>query len=421
MINRKIALLSAWVTVVWLSGLSAPAWAQQDAMPGMPLREFLINVLDGHPALRQAEAELQAAKAQARGQAKPLYNPEIEFGYEDAASESKEVGLSQTLDLSGKRGARASVGAAGVSAAEARLAIARKTLLADILIALSDYRAARDALDIAERRVELDQEFLQLAERRNRAGDLPQSELLTARLTLAEARAAASTARIAFSRAEERFLAIVGTARPAPPLRGAPPKAPPGIGDMIVEDLPELRLAAADTEAARSFIRVAKRNRVPDPTVGLRVGDEREMSPLGERRSSTLFGISLSIPLPIRNSFSAEVDAASADFIAAEQNYRDLRRRVEARLRTSLRRYQTASQAWADWTHQGDAPLEEQRALLQRLWAAGEVSAVDYIIQLNQTFATESAGVDLRGRLWATWFEWLDASASISEWVETIQ
>ncbi|GGO15823.1 RND transporter [Iodidimonas muriae] len=416
----KLALFGAVIASLWLA---ESAVAQESAAPDIALREFVFNVLSDHPALRQAQAELDAARAQARGQAQPLYNPEIELGYENALDNSKSVGLSQTLDLSGKRGARAGVATAEITAAEARLAIARKTLLADLLVALSDFQARREGLRVADERVALDAEFLALADRRNRAGDLPQSELLTARLTLAEARAAASTARIELSRAEERLQAVMGgVLPPPPPLAGLPPEAPPSTDAVAVDALPELRLAMADAEAARSFIRVAKRNRIPDPTIGLRVGEERSsLDPFGRRESTTLFGVRLSIPLPIRNRFSAEVDAAGADLVAAEQSYRDLRRRVEARLAASLRRYETALGAWQAWTAQGVAPLEEQRALLQRLWQAGEIGAVDYIIQLNQTFATESAGVELKGRLWTTWFDWLDASAAIGEWVENIQ
>lgn len=402
--------------------LAVPAWAQGSAGADLAVREFVLGVLSDHPALRQAEAELDAARAEARGQARPLYNPEIDLEYENALDNTKAIGLSQTLDLSGKRGARSSVASAEVVAAQARLAIARKAVLAELLTALSDYQAARESLRIAERRVVLDEEFLALAERRSRAGDLPRSELLTAQLTFAEARAAESAARIELSRTEERLQAVAGVAVPPPPLGGVPDGRPPSLADVPVDALPELRLAAAEADAARAFIRVAKRNRIPDPTFGFSVGEERSgLDPLGRRESTTLFGLRLSVPLPIRNTFSAEVDAAGANLIAAEQGYNDLRRRVEARLAASLRRYRTAAEAWASWTAEGAAPLDEQRALLRRLWDAGEVGAVEYIIQLNQTFATESAGVDLKGRLWATWFDWLDASASFGEWVENIQ
>jgi cobalt-zinc-cadmium efflux system outer membrane protein len=125
--------------------------------------------------------------------------------------------------------------------------------------------------------------------------------------------------------------------------------------------------------------------------------------------------------LPILNPFRAEVDEAAANLVASEQSRRDLRRNVVARLEASHKRYTEALAAWSRWTEQGAQPLESQRALLRRLFEAGEISAVEYIVQLNQTFATEGAGVSLRGRLWATWFEWLDASALIDEWVKGLQ
>ncbi|MBW7835366.1 MAG: TolC family protein [Sphingomonadales bacterium] len=417
--NRSFSLVSACLAYLCLI---IPAGAQPTTGVGVAVRDYVLSILEDHPALGQARAELDATRAMARSQTQPLYNPEIEFEYEDAASETKGVGVTQTLDLSGKRSARSGLAAADTTTAEARFDILRKALLAEILTTLSNYQKAAEALQVSQQRVRLDQEFLAIAQRRRESGDLPQSELLTARLALAEAQAAASAASIDFSRAEQSLQALAGPLQAVPPpLVGIPAKALPSLAAVAMAELPEIRLAAANTVAAQSGIRVAKRNRIPDPTVGLRFGEEREVSPLGSMESATLFGVRLSIPIPVRNTFSAEVDAAHAGLIAAEQGYQEIHRKVEARLAATLRRYQTASEAWQSWAGQGADPLESQRVLLQRLWDAGEISAVDYIIQLNQTFATETAGIELKGRLWATWFEWLDASAFIDEWMENIQ
>ena len=389
--------------------------------PAPALRQFVAEVIAEHPAIRRAEAELEAARARARGQARPLYNPEIELGYEDALDDTRQLGLSQTLDWAGKRSARARVAKAEVEGARAALALTRKTVLGELLSALAAYETSRHALDLAERRVRLNRDFLALAEKRNQAGDLSRSELLTAQLSLAEARVTESARRSDFSAAAERVRAVTALVPPRQPLLTAdPPPPPPSIEGVAREALPELRLAAADVAAARSAIRLAKRNRIPDPTLGLGVGRQRT-GPAFARESTTLVGVSLRIPLFVRNGFSAEVDAAGARWVARERGYDDLERRIEARLAASLDRYREAFEAWGSWARQGTAPLEEQRRLLQRLWRTGEISAVEYIIQLNQTFATESAGVELRGRLWTTWFEWLDAAARIDDWLETMQ
>ncbi len=422
------ALLGALVGPCWPLLLSAAptvaATIEDETVPRPPasLRAFVEAIAAAHPAILRAEAELKAARARARGQRRPIYNPEFELAYDNALDNARTAGVTQTLDLAGKRGARAGVASAEVRAAEARLALVRKALLAEILAALSEYHSRRAFLRIAESRVRLDGEFLDLARRRHETGELPQSELLTARLILAQAQAERSAAGVAFSRAEERLAALLGTMpKEVPPLEGVPP-SPRAVSAGEIAMLPELRLAEANQEAARARIRLAKRRRVPDPTFGLSVGRERGgFDPLGRRERTTSFGVRLSIPLFVRNGFRAEVEAAGEEFVAAERSYQERRRRVEARLAASLARYRTAFGAWQDWLRQGRTPLEKQRTLLRRLFVAGEIGAIDYTVQLNQTFATERAGVNLRGRLWASWFDWLDASGTISQWMENLR
>ncbi|WP_417461172.1 TolC family protein [Kordiimonas sp.] len=387
------------------------AWADSQKRP--VLHEFIEQVTNDHPALMASEAALAAARARAKGQSRPIYNPEVEIGYEDAAEVTKEVGLSQTLDWSGKRKARSGVGRAEVEAAEARFEIARKALLSDILKALSDYQTVSRLLEVVSQRETLSERFLDLATRRQKAGEMPQAELLTARLALAEARAAKNAAMLALSMAEEGLVAITGEDRQIwPHLTGAPLQTVVAPETAAYEGLPELRLARAQTEIARARIRVAKTERMPDPTVGVRVGEEG---------NSSLVGLSASIPIPIRNSYRDEVNAAGSDFVEAQQSFYAENRRMRARYDASLKRYLAASRAWSLWQDQGAEPLREQRLLLGKLLEARQIGAIDYLIQLNQTFATEEASVDLKGRLWNAWFDWQDAGATVDAWLETIQ
>lgn len=389
----------------------AAVWADSQKRP--VLHEFIEQVSADNPALKAAEAALAAARARAKGQSRPIYNPEIEVGYENASEVTKEVGLTQTFDWSGKRKARSGVGRVEVEAAEASYAIARKALLSDILQSLTEYQTASRLLKVAAQRENLSLQFLELATRRHQAGEMPQAELLTARLALAEARAAKNEALLALSSAEEKLVAISGQDREMwPRLIGAPLHTAVEPETTVYERLPELRLAQAQSEIARARIRVAKSERMPDPTVGVRVGEEG---------NSSLVGLSASIPIPIRNSYRDQVDAAGSDFLEAQQNYYAENRRVRARYDASLKRYLAASQAWSLWQDQGAEPLKEQRLLLDKLLDARQIGAIDYLIQLNQTFAAEEASVELNGRLWNAWFDWQDAGATVEEWLETIQ
>src|SRR3546814_12534630 len=70
--------------------------------------------------------------------------------------------------------------------------------------------------------------------------------------------------------------------------------------------------AEAAALAARREVTVAQRNRIPDPEVGVRAG---RIDYGGVR--DQVFGVSLSIPLFVRNSYGAEVIAARAEATAA--------------------------------------------------------------------------------------------------------
>jgi len=387
--------------------------AANDSQKWPVLYEFIELVTQDHPSLRASEAALAAARARARGQALPIYNPELAIGYESAEATTKELGVSQTFDWSGKRRARSGVGRAEVDMAEAANELARKTLLTEIFQALSNYHTSERIFTVAVEKEKLNEKFLSLAKRQNAAGEMPKAELLTAHLALAEARVARNNAANQLSFTEEQLVAIVGQNREIwPRLEGAPIPFAAVPTTINYEQLPELRLAQAKTEISRARIKVAKTERMPDPTVGVRVGEEGR---------STLVGLSVSMPIPIRNSYKAEVQAAGAELVATQQDYYSVNRKIRARVDASLKRYSYVSEAWRLWQSQGADPLNEQRTLLGTLIAARDISAVDYLVQLNQTFATETASIELKGQLWNAWFDWKNASSTLTEWLETIQ
>ena len=380
--------------------------------------EFAKGVLANHPGIAAAKAELDAAKARAKGAGRALYNPEVEAGYENAASTSTSVGISQTLDMSGKRKARTATGLADVMAAKAALELVRKSLLANVLEALAVHQSAFEHLQLTASKVRLARDFLTLSQKRKTAGDLSESELLTARLALSQAMAEQSRAKGDLSRARERLAAIAGMPRDVWPFMvGTPQGAMLQSWSGELGQLPEMRLVRAQSDSFRTRILLADKMRKADPTLGLSLGQESN----GLGGNATLFGIRLSIPLQIRNSYSESVNAARAEAVSAEANARKMRQRVEARLNATTERYLASASAWQDWQDVGAADLDAQRTLLKTLWEAGELNAVSYLIQLNQTFDAQAAAIDLKGALWRSWFDWLDASNSATSWLEAIQ
>ncbi len=386
------------------------------------LHEFLTEVLEGHPSLLSIEASQRAVEARAQGKARSIYNPEIEIGYVNNRDRDKEIGISQTIDWSGKRRARSKVGRAEVVASKSAYSLAKKGLLTTVLQSLTEYQTTLKIYKVAEDRTRLSEDFLKLAQRRNLAGELPRSELLTAMLALSESQAAKNEASSDLSQSKENLIALVGEERAVwPNLMGVPVDDDALTFVYDIETLPEIILARNQIEIFRAQINVARSERKPDPTIGVTVGQEGGGSRIDDGPRHTTVGLKLSLPIPIWNSYKAEVRAAGEDLIQAEQNYYVVENRVIARLEATMNRYQSAANAWNEWSKQGAMPLSEQRDLLKRLLEAQEISAVDYLVQLNQTFEVENTSIELNGRLWNAWFAWQNASNTFDAWLEKIQ
>ncbi|HED18261.1 MAG TPA: TolC family protein, partial [Gammaproteobacteria bacterium] len=178
--------------------------------------------------------------------------------------------------------------------------------------------------------------------------------------------------------------------------------------DELLQQHPALRRSQAEAAAARATVAIARRDRRPDPTIGVRGGKEDD---------DGLVGLTVSIPLFVRNTFRAELDAASADATRAEQTYYNIRRRASGALQAAAQRYRLTRTALDYWEQTGQSSLKDRVELLKRLWETGEISTTDYLVQLQQTLNTQASAVALQGSAWSAWIAWLEASGTTENWL----
>lgn len=411
MISRR-ALLGACLLAQALT--CAHALAAEDA-PVAPqhaspnLARFISETLAANPAMQASSAAQNAAKARAQAAGRPLYNPALELDGENAASDTRTVGLSLTLDMSGKRAARSSAAQYDFAAAESEHALTRQTLASQLLAELARHQAAHRIETLAQRQVELMERFARLTEKSRAAGDVGVVEVDLAHLALAEARMRHTEARSERLSSEEVLRGMGGMPS------GDWPELPerlPGItetsGDDALARLPELQAQRAKVNAAQARVRVAQTERKPDPTLGVRGGSEDD---------DALTGVTLSVPLFVRNSYRAEVEAASQEALREELSEQDIQRRARVRLDGALQRYRGTAQTWNDWQASGSASLANRADQLERLWQAGELSATDYLVQVRQGIDAEIQSLRLWSTAWGAWFDWLAASGGIDNWL----
>jgi cobalt-zinc-cadmium efflux system outer membrane protein len=281
----------------------------------------------------------------------------------------------------------------------------------ELLSGLAFYQTESARLDLAIARVVAMQDFAALSKRRFDAGDISQIELDLATLAYAEARIRKATAASAVAEAKQAIgsLAINSPSSEWPRLSARFPELASIEAEPQerVMSLPTVRAASMRAAAAADRVELRQRERRLDPTLTVRGGKEDD---------DTLIGLSVTIPLPIRNRFNHEVTAAVAELGQAQQISRDVSRRAYTRLLGAYERYKVSREAWGDWENTGELSLQSQGDLLRRLWEAGELSTTDYLVQLKLTLDTRESALELRQALWGAWFEWLVASGRIDQW-----
>jgi cobalt-zinc-cadmium efflux system outer membrane protein len=403
------ALIAVFATNTAVSDPLSPSDSSLAALRGA-VREAWTR----HPAAEATEQTLAAAEARAEASSRPLYNPDLELAYDDEGPEqTATAGLALTLDLSGKRRARTDAGQADLVLAEAEAALRRSGFAQQWLQAWTEHGIARERVRIGEERLALMQRFADLAERQLTVGDISSLERDLALLARDEAQAEQATLLADAAAATEAFRAVGGD------LSRGTDIAALGVPAVWTTDpswqvaaAPEGRIAAATAASSTARIAIAERDRRPDPTISL-YGGRKDIGSVSE----DVIGVAVSVPLFVRNRFSAELAAAKADSSAASAELRRTELELRARAERNISSYDAVRDAWTRWSQSPGTAIAARADLLERLWRAGEVSTADYLIQLKQTLDTALAGADLRGRLWRSYVDTLYSTGQLDTWV----
>lgn len=407
------ALLSA-APVPPLSDPPPAAGTRAPSLLSSPLQDAVRRIWQASPEVQAARADLDAARARARAAAQPLYNPSLSLDAENADVNRRTAGLSLALDLSGKRRARASQGDAEVLAAEATYDLLRRNVAARWLKAWSTATLAARQSELGRRRLALMQRFDDLAAQRLKVGDISSPERDLAGLALGEAQVQQATLAGNEAAARAALLAISGDQLTTlPPLPEGLSPAADRVTPLAVDELPELRQARAQQASADAGVQVARRARIPDPTLSLTGGQVRSGP-----RTDQVIGLSVSIPLPVLNTGRAEVDAARAEADAAAAGVRSRQFVLRAGLQEAQARYAALRGAAEAFRTGRAAAFEDRTALLEKLWRAGEISTSDYLVQLKQSLDTALSGQELESQAWQAWFDYLTAAGRLNDWLD---
>lgn len=374
------------------------------------LTSMAQQVLDSHPRIQAARATLNAARARGKAANQALYNPELELDTQKTAVRTSYLQLSQTIDMGDQRGSRTGVATAELAQANAEFELAAQGIVRDLLNSLAEYYTRKELAKFAKQANKLMQDFSRIADRRYRAGDLNQVELDLALLAFSEAQINYAQAQADATTARENLRALLDTLpENLPDLPDSLPNVNlPADRETFFQNLPKIRAHKAQVAVARSIVDLRRSERSWNPTISLRGGKEDQES---------MVGITLSVPLNIRNTFHAEVQAASQDLIQQEQSAQMAYRNQRATVLASTERFHLLQQAWQNWRQSGQISAHRQLQLIERLWRTGDIGTSEYLVQLKQALDTQTAGIELRGKFWQSGFDWMHETANIISWL----
>ncbi len=423
MIARSLMLISISITTLNINVAQAQTVAPTPALKttnatitsarksNAGIQHWLDKNVDNQPSVLAAKSALDAARFQLIAAGKALYNPALEINAENAETRVKSIGISQTIDWGNIRDARTQMATAQQRAANFVLEKVRRKVTVQLLAALAEYHTTTALAVLAEQAEQLMQRFAKLAKRRFDAGDLGQVEADLAKLSSAQSRFKRANALSAQARAKQNLAVLTGTIHTHLPAFISsfpnPQSATKNIAQTL-QRLPQVQALMAHIAALRAQVDVRASEATAKPTITLRAGKENQ---------DRLLGITLSIPLQLRNNFRAEVKVANAQLIQAESETQQIYRKLRGRLQIATITYALSRNAWFNWQADAANSLSLQIKLLERLWRAGELSTTDYLVQLKQTVEAKTSAIKQRGRMWTNWSKWLLASGEIQRWI----
>lgn len=320
------ALLAAAPAVVYARDTRPAATALIIASPQQAV-EAALNV---SPVLQGAGAMRRAVEADAV-QARLRPNPELTTSFENfggfgGRNENRgfstletTVGLSQRIELGGKRGARMDYAARNTAVAELDYNGVRLEVAREIVTALAAAEAARRLADVERARARLAAETLRASRGRVEAGRDPLLQAERAEVVRATADIAADRAQREVEIALADLAVLMGVPRvelaPRQPWFediGSPPARPAQADPLArLAANPELARLEAAIAQQRSNLNLQRSNAVPDLTVN---ADVRRFGDTGE----TAFVAGASIPLPFFDRNQGGIARAHAELARAE-------------------------------------------------------------------------------------------------------
>lgn len=351
--------------ILWIGGCLLPwaAAAQTNAVEGelkLGLNEACRIAFERNWDLLAAKSDVDVAQAQ-QIVAREFPNPVAAFSVSKISASSPHgsstvlgnrlqqrsydsvIGLSQLIEIGGKRTSRKAVASSGLKAQEQRFADARRQLdLAVTRAYLGVLTADEEARILGETALSLRREA-EVAQFRVKAGDISTNDRVQIEIAADRIQLEAQRALAEGTNSRVQLGTLLGQRLPSGGLvltdsmqtLWQQMSQAPAFTEAALMARPDVLAALAAVHQADASIRLQKAQRVPDPTVSLLYEHEPPDQP-------HTVGVGVSFPLPLWNRNRGNITAAKALKDQAQTNADKAAAAAYAEATTALRDFESA-------------------------------------------------------------------------------
>jgi len=356
------------------------------------LETALARARQRSPAVLSARARIEEARGRLRGASALRDNPVLESATgrraDSASAADLDLGVSQTFELGGRRGARIAGAEAGVARAVASADDTLRTALRQVADAFFRAIHAEQRLGVARSSEAYAADVHRIAERRHAAGDIAVLEVNVALSTVSRARSEVRSAEASRAAAlgDLRVLLNVGPEEPLSVAGDLGERRAYELGELTARAMEraDLKALQAELREAEAEVRLGRGYGWPDLSPAVRY--ERDD---GER--VVWAGLTVTLPLFNRGQELKAVGEARAQRIRAE--IEALTRAVRTEVKSALDAYVLRLQA-AEELQATLAALDENEALARRSYEVGQIGLAEFLLVRREILETRMARLD---------------------------
>jgi cobalt-zinc-cadmium efflux system outer membrane protein len=400
--NSKVVCLLLVTSA--LKGSVAAAEVSEAGSASTPIESLVADTVASNPELKFYEAELDAARA-GRKSSGLLDGPSLGAGIGRKSAKALDgtalgdgpawsVSVTQTFEWPGRLDLRKSIANGDVELAELGLARFRAALASRTRVLGYDLFTAQQQAAATREVADRFQALLDVLVQRDPAGLTPQLEVRIIEATALTLQRRASAAELSIRSAQLELNQLRGVPLQTP-IRMAranldfrPADSLEALLDLARANNFDLKIRSKELAQQGFRVELAKNERYPAFSVTPFYSQDRAAD------SERVFGVGVSIPLPLLSRNAANVAAGQARQQQAETMILVAERDLERKLAANVQAYETKLAEMAKWRADSLKEFRQAASLADRHYRLGAVPATTYVELQKQYLDAVAALLD---------------------------